>query len=389
MADRATLLAAARTAFRRLPACDELTTLQPWHDTLTVDTTDGLAGGRLGVALFTAALDRVTDETTHTHRWVSHLFDTPAATLLADRSLGAAGGVGSLVYGLSVVSTLTDDDRYARRGVRLLEAISRDRIDTATRADVATGLAGLIHAALRCYETHDAFVGRRLAARCGERLLAIRKRKWGYRVWDTNPSDDTESFTTGFAHGAAGIAAALRRLSAATGRPAFAEAATHAHAFEETFYSPATTNWQANWSGQPAFPTRWCFGAVGVGHGRLCSWRHLPAGHDDRPAIDRDLERVAAREWELADCDTLCDGTCGVIDLLLELSRRRGVPVRDRADSLLDSLLARADDRGRFAVPFGEYEQLRNPSLFDGVAGVGYTLLRRVDPAIPSVLRFE
>lgn len=397
MTDR---LTAAQRVFDRVQSCgaaspgppSRLPSLHVRGERLMLDTTGGLYGGQLGVALFTAALDHVdgTDGAADwTDRLTAHLFETAAETVVADRSLGATTGVGSLVYGLSVLETITGEKRYGSRAAELIAAVPSSRVETATAVDVATGLAGLIHAALRLYEHRECYPARELARQCGERLLECQEStKWGRQVWNTNPSDSVDSFGTGFAHGGAGVASALRRLVAAGGRSEFADAAGHAHGFEEAFYSSARNNWRANWTAQPDFPVRWCFGAVGIGHARLRSQRALPSEHRHRPVVERDLRRIESRSWTRHRVDTLCDGSCGVVDLLVSLSRHRDT-AGDDAESLLDAVVEREQERGRFAVPFAEYGDLRNPNLFDGVAGVGYTLCRSLAPdRIPSVLGF-
>lgn len=386
---------------------------RPADDGVTFGNDGGLVGGRLGVAVFTAALARVAPDavglgeivpsTAHspdavpdrpaawTRRLTTHLFETDPETLVADRPLGTTG-VGGVVYGLAALSTITGDDRYARRGTRLLEALPAERVQTATAFDTATGVAGLCHAALASFERTDAAVARETAVRCGERLLDARIHKWGYEVWDTLPNDETASFTTGFAHGAAGVAAALHRLvgvceGSALTDDELAEAAAHALGFEEVLYDPARNDWRANWAAQPDYPDRWCFGAPGVALARLVSLRALPETHPARDAVVRDLRRVAAREPTLPADDTLCDGAAGHLDCHLELARA-GLTDRGDARRLCEAALSRARERGVFAVPYAEYGPSCNPTLFYGVAGVGYQLLRLVaSDRLPSVLR--
>lgn len=397
---------------------------RPADDGVALRTDGGLVGGRLGVAVFTAALHRLAPDAdgtggtvpgepvapalparpaAWTRRLTEHLFETAPEALVADRPLGVTG-VGGVVYGLVVLSTVTGDDRYARRAVRLLDALPPERLRTATGVDAATGVAGLCHAALALCDRTDAAVARETALHCGRRLLERRIHKWGYEVWDTLPNDDAASFTTGFAHGAAGVAAALHRLADAccgwdstthdstthdsTARD-FVAAAAHALGFEEVLYDPGRNDWRANWAAQPDYPDRWCFGAQGIGLARVVSERALPSTHPARDAVVRDLRRVAARESALPADDTLCDGAAGHLDCRLELARA-GFGDRADASRLCEAVLSRAHDRGQFAVPYAEYGSLCNPTLFHGVAGVGYQLLRLVAPdRLPSVLRLE
>src|SRR5206468_11591777 len=78
----------------------------------------------------------------------------------------------------------------------------------------------------------------------------------------------------GFAHGVAGIAWALHKLSVATGIHTFAACAASALEYERTLFSDAVENWHdARDSGRPSngpdtaakFSTAWCHGAAGIG----------------------------------------------------------------------------------------------------------------------------
>jgi lantibiotic modifying enzyme len=49
-------------------------------------------------------------------------------------------------------------------------------------------------------------------------------------------------------------------------------------------------------------------------------------------------------------------------------------------------VLARAQARGGFSTVLGAPAQQQGLGLFNGLAGVGYTLLRLADPGLPRVM---
>jgi lantibiotic modifying enzyme len=109
-------------------------------------------------------------------------------------------------------------------------------------------------------------------------------------------------------------------------------------------------------------------------------------GHDSNRDLSRALE--AARRIRRPKSDVLCCGAMGRIDLLVSASRALGRPeLRDDARTI-------AAESMRSATGCGSYEldlpvELA-PGLFQGIAGIGYELLRMVDPdAIPSVLQLQ
>ncbi|HEX8360142.1 MAG TPA: type 2 lanthipeptide synthetase LanM, partial [Longimicrobium sp.] len=191
---------------------------------------DRFFDGRPGVALFLATLDAVAG-TGHTALAAEALLplrralrDPRRRALLATRAgLGAGLGMGGAVYVLAQLGRLTgdaawiDDARLAARAITR-EAIASDRV-----LEVLGGSAG---AALALLSLHDLAGDAWLldsALACGARLVGAAREepRTGRRVW----SPEGGAFTTGFAHGAGGIAAALLRLAAATGREELAAAA--------------------------------------------------------------------------------------------------------------------------------------------------------------------
>lgn len=358
----------------------------------------GIYSGRLGVALYLAALDAVghdwRDSTTGADSVGDLLsFDhVPPGNLVSNLDLGIGSGIGSVVYGLSVLSDLTGQQRYCDRARAVATAVPERRLAEAEEFDVLLGLAGTIHGLLRLYEqTGDHAVLNR-AVVCGERLLAARSPKWGFEVWDTHPGD-VSSFSTGMGHGAAGVCHALYRLADHAERTSHTdldattlrEAADDALAFEEPFYSSVKRNWRANWSNIDEFPRWWCYGLPGIGLARIGSLDHHEADH-----LYRDLDRVSGFEPELGERDSLCHGTFSQVELLVELSRRYDSNHRQMARNLAAEAVRRRDDEGAYRVACDAVAEVTNPSLFLGVAGIGYTLLRLSHPErLPSLLRFE
>jgi lantibiotic modifying enzyme len=84
----------------------------------------------------------------------------------------------------------------------------------------------------------------------------------------------------------------------------------------------------------------------------------------------------------------LCCGTLGGIEFLCEAADRAdtsevGALARRRLASVLASAAASGDYR------WNSGKRQFNLGLFRGLAGVGYTLLRRIDRSLPNVLVWE
>jgi class II lanthipeptide synthase len=86
--------------------------------------------------------------------------------------------------------------------------------------------------------------------------------------------------------------------------------------------------------------------------------------------------------------DTLCCGTLGSIEFFSEAGSALGrSDLRELASRRLMTLLEAAAATGDYRWNSGNRQF--NLGLFRGLAGVGYTSLRRVDDSLPNVLIWE
>lgn len=351
---------------------------------------NGLYGGQLGVAVFFAATSAVTGDARY-RRYADDaadsFFETDVTNLLDDVDLGAGAGVGSYIYGLTVISELLDDDAYLDLAGELVRALSRETIAGDNRYSVLCGAAGAIHALLRYWEHTGDSEALEKAIRCGEHLLENSREKWnGYEVWDTSRESQPHRIRTGMGHGVGGISYALYRLYEHADREAFRRVAENAVSFENVFYSDHENNWKANPTTIDNYPLWWCYGLVGIGNARLGSLEHHESAR-----LARDLDRARrGLDPRLTTGDSLCHGTFAQVDFLVELGRRDDDQYLETARQLAGRAFERRQDEGSYRVAFGDVPGLYNPVLFLGTAGIGYTLLRLLRPeTLPCVLRFE
>jgi lantibiotic modifying enzyme len=186
-------------------------------------------------------------------------------------------------------------------------------------------------------------------------------------------------------HGAAGIGYSLYRLYAHKERKRYREAADDTVRFENVFYSKHEENWKSNWTSPPYYSFWWCFGLSGIGLSRLGSLEYV-----ESPELTRDLDRAKSFEPKLASTDTVCHGTFSQIDFLLELGRKYGNEYFREARNLAASSIDRRKETKTYKVTLGDIEGIYNPTFFLGTAGIGYTILRLLQPdGLPSILRFE
>jgi lantibiotic modifying enzyme len=280
-----------------------------------------------------------------------------------------------VLYAFAVMSKLLGDADLLEDARAASALISDDVIAEDRQLDVVSGCAGAILTLLKLHRDTGWQDALKAAVRCGEHLMATERiGADGQRSW--RGAHPYLLGMTGMSHGAAGFGYALTQLAAVTGQAAFAEAAMECFAFASGHL------------GEEMRPrSQWCHGAAGVGLARLgvAKFGSVPvtAVADD---VDAALDG-AALIWP-GHVDTLCCGSLGVVELLAEASTvLRRAELAQSGSRRLSAVLNTKTSAGDYRWNTGSSRF--NMGLFRGLAGVGYTLLRRVDGSLPNVLIWE
>lgn len=339
-----------------------------------------LYAGTLGIAYFLAAAWRVFGMVSHRglavqalapmRHEIHEVIADPSRSRALRQPIGGLTGIGSIVYGLTRIGTLLDDrtmidDAHAASALLTPERIFRDE-----SLDVLTGSAGAILTllALDQQKSSPAPSGRTplsAALECADHLLARRF------LWRSGPQA-----SHGFCHGAAGISTALLRLYARTGRHEFLNAAGEGSAHDRGLSRPS-----ADTAGS------WCKGPPGIALSSLEAIGGAAKAHTIQVAS---ATLKAARALPLSDTDDLCCGNAGRIDVFLHAWSKLKNPSHQRTACLIaDAVLDRAQRRGSFALRL-HGSHLLDLRLFNGVAGIGYAMLRLLaTDSIPCILNLE
>jgi lantibiotic modifying enzyme len=237
----------------------------------------------------------------------------------------------------------------------------------------------------------------RRAVKCGEHLLGQpRLGPEGRRTWAGEGSGPRG--LNGMSHGAAGFAYALASLAQATGRQEFAQAAAECIAFEDSNYDAQQHNWpDLREDGTASWTCQWCHGAIGIGLARIATSKLATSrlatsglgGMDDARLV-ADIQNAVegAKTGRPLAVDTLCCGALGSVEFFCEAGAALGrQDLRTLAEQRLTAVLRTAAAAGDYRWNSGKGRF--NLGLFRGLAGVGYTLLRRVDGALPNVIIWE
>jgi type 2 lantibiotic biosynthesis protein LanM len=355
-----------------------------------------LYNGLPGIVLFLAHLAALTKEERYLHLAKAGLQNILALLKHPQRhemvsSIGAFSGWGGLLYLLSHLGRLWGEPALFQQAEELVQALP-ELIERDEQYDILGGSAGCIAGLLSLYAVAPSPAILEAAFRCGERLLACAQPMQVGIGWKI-PRENTP--LTGFAHGAAGIALSLFELAAASGEGRFHQAALAALAYERSLFVPDERNWldlrksrvgderdQTNGEKARYFMTAWCNGAAGIGLARLASLPYL----DDamlRQEIEAALTSTLAQGF--GGDHTLCHGAGGLVETLLVASQMLGMAsYRAALEQGTSMLLEKAS---AFREQTEEVTGIESPGFMVGLAGVGYTLLRLVEPvALPSVL---
>ena len=358
---------------------------------------NSLYDGRCGVALFLAGLYQVTQSPRFRDLALRVLqplrrqleMSNPDAQQRFARltGIGGASGLGSIVYALVKMSQFLEDGTLLTDAGQFASWITPELIDADLNLDIMSGTAGTILGLLSLYEATAETTVLEKAIACGQHLLDQQVSENGApKAWRTF----NQRALTGFSHGAAGIAYALLRLYNATSARNYLEAALEGIEYERSVFSEKHGNWPdfRGWGVRDSgFLVQWCYGAAGIGLGRLGS-----LGIVETPEIKREIEIAlqTTQKQGLQAIDHLCCGNLGRVEVLLVGAGRLSRPDwRQVARQQATNIVARAKQTGAYQLFSNLPNSVFNPGFFQGTAGIGYQLLRLADEQLPSVLLWE
>jgi lantibiotic modifying enzyme len=263
-----------------------------------------------------------------------------------------------------------------------------DAIDTDAALDIEGGVAGALVAllAVDAVRADDRLMEK--AGRCVSRLRSMQIHTGCDRgAW---PAGEQGRPLPGFAHGAAGIAYALCRWVARTGDAGVCDLVRDAWGFERRTFAEHGRAWPAiRRDGGRIVMTAWCHGAPGIALARAAAPTAL-ADRELAEEIESAMEQTLSQAP--APLDHLCCGNLGRADVALTVGLRTETTMWvDAALNMARTVAARIVRHGRLGIRgHGFHVGAPTPEFFQGMAGIGYQLLRAASPSIlPSVLGFE
>jgi type 2 lantibiotic biosynthesis protein LanM len=337
------------------------------------DTYSGIAG----LGLLAASLSRCANASVYTDaaRGVADtLIQESMRTAESDKGdrSGAFSGTPAVAFVLLKLGILLNETYYCDAATTILTGVGGRELGPAREYDVISGLAGacLVGGAITLACGQDASVQRYLCDRHTD--LVAGAQHDGPRTGCWWPTMGVKTGVSGFAHGVAGIAAALARLHRC-GIGSAAKEAQEALEYEAMLFDESVGGWPVI-GREPTHPditmSAWCYGGGGV---LLALSEAAEAGISlDAEMIDR---ATAATLNASPRSDGLCHGTAGVA--LIEIRSGRVMNNEVLSASGLHRLRMIADrftsDRGLLLEPVSTFRHVGG--LMCGATGVGYALI--------------
>ncbi|WP_371648199.1 MULTISPECIES: type 2 lanthipeptide synthetase LanM [unclassified Streptomyces] len=346
-----------------------------------------LYGGRVGIALFLAALSLQELPRSEDYRRLARraladvprrLWECPAETKRRwwrDQPLGIIGSAG-VILGLSLVSEILPEVACPEGWDEMLSGCDEAVLRLDGRTDLVFGAAGLIGPLLRLGTPRAVSL-----AECAGQLLLEHQHSSGGWL----PDGPGSIPLTGLSHGASGIAAALALLADATGHLQYTEGARRALAYERTTFDEIHGNWpdfRSAEANRTNSAVSWCHGAPGIALARMCL--RQTAASDAKTSADLLTALVTTADADATlSADSLCCGNLGRAVILRVAATELG------EHTWLDAALSLERRTMSERHVHGMYASVNSPGLFQGMSGVGLALLETADASVavlPQIL---
>jgi len=332
---------------------------------------------RAGRADPVAGADDLLDAVLATMRAAEDYLAAHRATGMAIRPEPPGGyvGLGGQIWGWLLLRRLGvgPDPEYALRRAQALAALLPEAVHADGGShDLLSGPPGAIVPLLRLADVDGAREWVRTAASIGEYMRGVAvltpaANGDGPTAWW--PGNFDTDLLGGVSHGSTGIGWALSHVDSAQ------DLADAAFRHEESLYDPRLPGWlDMRKPERPTDAAAWCHGSVGIG---IVAADMLGRATDpaSRQRWTDVLRRAAQASWPagMGANHTMCHGELGTWELQLHAMAAGVAPPGLDREWLDARLLTSMEDFGAVAGP---NRDAFRPGLLNGIAGVGYQLLR-------------
>ena len=345
----------------------------------------GLFDGFTGLAVFASACaavwpdglvrmraDALVQEAVDEIRGLCHYLERHIDNPDVDILTGEGAGFGGILTGIALMRRYAPSETLDALCEQVLALLHRTKFLGCIMADRIGGLAGLVGTLCRFEEYRGQTTTIRNAA---DRILELKTLDYkGHVLWKT--MFDVPRALSGAGHGMSGIAEALAAAADVLDDDRYLPAATEALDYEIEAYRRYEKKF-GTWADLRDFPPvkymhGYCAGAPGTG---IVVNRMLEEGRGDARA--QTIARMARRSVDtlpLMPFDHLCCGNSAVVEYYLSTGDR------EAAGRVLGAIAGRDAHEGDPRDFVSNTSCNSVATLFNGVGGVGYELLRYAYP---------
>ena len=334
----------------------------------------GMYFGDSGIALFASALKTLTKDKGILNK-ADRCIDIAMKNLdsvissLKDKDMkigyGEDKGLGGILRCLILM------DRYSSgcqkdRIDKILDLLSSASFENIKDTDRIAGLSGLLYTLCSYPELYERDDVKEVIRQVSVRLMKLKTfREDGFTLWKTVSENHLVS---GAGHGSAGIGEALYKAGKLLEEDEWIMAAKEAMAFEQHKYDPKTKTWpDMRRPFEKTYMHGYCIGAPGLA---IVGKRVGKAGSEK---ICK-LAGKAIDTFPLMARDHLCCGNSSLVEACLSTGSY------EEAGRILEGMYERKNKDGYYHIMNAGYRQIQNLSLFYGLTGIGYEMLRYCDP---------
>ncbi|WP_180752572.1 type 2 lanthipeptide synthetase LanM [Leuconostoc citreum] len=345
--------------------CSTFFTLDYDEDRIWVKPMDNsLYSGLIGVILFYVYLFKLTKNEKY-KLFYQRMITEVEQTNYTD-SIGIFDGSGGKLYLYYRLFVETNDHSYIEKmDTLLIEIINsiESNHNKALKNDWLGGLSSIAYLFLNIFEVRNDYEYLQSAIYIAEKII--------------KNIDNTH--IGGFSHGYSSLALLFSRIYDITTSNRYKNIADDLIKNDNELLDSKKGWFDARQGvGTDCYPQNWCHGSVGIGMSRIKMEKYLS---NNRIHIDLDISK---KHLSMQQNDSLCHGNTGTADYYLMVGDNKS------AIRIMDNLVSSSNIMSDLKILKVNNAEIIDSSLFTGLSGIGYELLRVANPnLVPSVLALE
>lgn len=322
-----------------------------------------LYSGKIGVALFMHYLADISNKHKYNNAFIELMNEIEKSRDLVD--LGVFEGISGKLYLYYRLYVDTGEAKYRKKindVFHVVQQYSESLKSSEIKNDWLSGLSSVSLVLINIYRHINNFEYLETAIDFGEKVIK-----------NINQTDDS-----GFAHGYCSLALLFANIFDVTKSDRYKKMADDIVYRENKLFN-TKYGWRDSYmeSKNNSYPKNWCHGSVGIGMSRIEIQRLLARDYSD--------DILAAQHFSgIQNNDSLCHGNSGLAEFYIMLGNKT------KANEIMSFLISNSDFINNLKVAKVNKSSIQDLSLFTGLSGVGFELLRLLDKSlVPNILLLE